>query len=141
MFLLNDIITACRRNHLLVVEFDAPEAIHIDQLRSYETAIQIWQTSTIGRGSGRPAAMTVFNRNTDLPGRQQGFEGRKRTQEFLSIHARSTIHPVSASPQPSEDATRNMCSRRGLWLPQGWGQPCLRSTVTQTKSVHPRNPG
>jgi len=79
----------------LLGEYDGPEVIHTDQLRSYGAAIreipslvnvdhqQVISTARCNNVIGQSQRSTRHQER-----HQQGFKRRKRAQEFLSLHAR-----------------------------------------------------
>ena len=79
----------------LLREFDVPEVIHTDQLRSYGAAIRAipnlahvdhQQVISTARCNN---LIEQSHRSTRRQERQQqGFKRRKRAQEFLNLHAR-----------------------------------------------------
>ncbi|THF66692.1 IS6 family transposase [Deinococcus sp. Arct2-2] len=103
-------------NHLLA-EYDVPEVIHTDQLRSYGAAIrelpslinvdhqQVISTArcnNIVEQSHRPTRRQERQ--------QQGFKRRRRAQEFLRLHARLTnLHHHTRNSVPA--ATRRSNQR------------------------------
>ena len=81
----------------LLGEYDVPEVIHTDQLRSYGAAIrEIPSLADIDHQQVISTArcnnvIEQEHRSTRRQERsQQGFRRRKRAQEFLSLHARIT---------------------------------------------------
>ncbi len=79
----------------LLVEYDVPEVIHTDQLRSYGAAIR--EIPSLADVDHQQVISTArcnniieqSHRSTRRQERsQQGFKRRKRVQEFLSLHAR-----------------------------------------------------
>jgi len=90
----------------LLGEYDVPEAIHTDQLRSYGAAIR--ERPNLTGVDHQPVISTTQCNNiieqAHRPTRrqersQQGFRRRKRPQEFLSLHAR--IENLSAQTRRS----------------------------------------
>jgi len=89
----------------LLVEYNVPEVIHTDQLRSYPAAIREIPSlkgvdhRQVIRAARCKNIMEQSHRPTRLQERhQQGFKWRKRAQEFLSLHARITnLHPHSCT--------------------------------------------
>ncbi|GAA4000412.1 hypothetical protein GCM10022631_09100 [Deinococcus rubellus] len=81
----------------LLEEYDVPEVIHTDQLRSYGAAIrEILSLADVNHQQVISTArcnnvIEQSHRPTRRQERiQQGFRRRKRAQEFLSLHARVT---------------------------------------------------
>jgi len=79
----------------LLADYDVPEVIHIDQLRSYGAAIR--EIPSLTNVDHQQVISTARCNNiieqSHRPTRrqeqsQQGFRWRKRAQEFLSLHAR-----------------------------------------------------
>ena len=79
----------------LLVEYDVPEVIHIDQLRSYGAAIR--ELPSLINADHQQVISTArcnniveqSHRPTRCQERQQlGFKQRKRAQAFLDLHAR-----------------------------------------------------
>ncbi|WP_240741081.1 IS6 family transposase [Deinococcus sp. Arct2-2] len=81
----------------LLCEYDVPEVIHTDQLRSYGAAIR--ELPSLRGVNHQQVISTVRCNNLALQEHrstrrqersQQGFKRRKRAQEFLGLHARIT---------------------------------------------------
>ena len=84
----------------LLGEYDVPEVIQTDQLRSYGAAI--WELPSLINVDHQQVISTARcnnlieqeHRSTRRQERsQQGFRRRKRAQEFLSLHARMVVLP------------------------------------------------
>jgi len=98
----------------LLGEYDVPEVIHTDQLRSYGAAIreipilinvdhqQVISTSRCSN------VIEQEHRSTRRQERsQQGFKRRKRAQEFLNLHARITNLHYHSRTSVSATTRRN----------------------------------
>jgi len=81
----------------LLVEYDVPEVIHTDQLKSYGAAIR--EMPSLAKVDHQQVISTARCNNTTLQEHrstrrqersQQGFQRRKRAQEFLRLHVRIT---------------------------------------------------
>ena len=104
----------------LLGEYDVPEVIHTDQLRSYSAAIreipglinvdhqQVVSTRRCNN------LVEQSHRSTRRQERnQQGFRRRKRAQKFLSLHARiENLHHHTRTSVPAE--TRRINQKRAF---------------------------
>ena len=107
----------------LLWEYDVPEVIHTDQLRSYGAAIR--EISSLVNIDHQQVISTARcnniveqeHRSTRRQERQQqGFKGRKRAQEFLSLHARITnLHHHSRTSVSASTRRRNQKQAFETW--------------------------
>jgi len=79
----------------LLVEYDVPDVIHTDQLRSYGAAIRkipsladVDHQHVISTTRCNNVIEQEYQSTWQQEQRQQGFRRQKRAQEFLSLHAR-----------------------------------------------------
>ena len=107
----------------LLREYDVPEVIHTDQLRSYGAAIreipclinvdhqQVISTARCNN------IIEQEHRSTRRQERsQQGFRRRKRAQEFLSLHARiENIHHHSRTSVSAQIRRNNQMQAFQTW--------------------------
>lgn len=136
----------------LLGEYDVPDTICTDQLRSYRAAIRAFSNlvhvnhqQVISGSRCNNMVQQSHGSTRRQSGSNKGFKRRRRAQEFLRLHAwtlTSTITPARAFPPRLEEATRNRRSTRGQWLPQGWPEPqatpALRLPRCQLRQHNPR---
>ena len=113
----------------LLGEYDVPEVIHTDQLRSYGAAIR--QISSLVDVDHQQVISTARcnniieqeHRSTRRQERsQQVFKRRKRAQEFLSLHARITnLHHHSRTRVPAATRRNNQKQAFQTWSTVGAG--------------------
>jgi putative transposase len=118
--------TEAAKNFLtrLLGEYDVPEVIHTDQLRSYGAAIrEIPSLVNVDHqqviSTARCNNITLQeHRSTRRQGRsQQGFKRRKRAQEFLNLHARVTnLHHHSRTSVTAATRRNNQNTAFQMWL-------------------------
>ena len=107
----------------LLGEYDVPEVIHTDQLGSYGAAIrEIASLTGVDHQQVISTArcnniMEQEHRSTQRQERQQqGFKRRKRTQEFLSLHARITnLHHHSRTSVSAQTRRSNQKQAFQTW--------------------------
>jgi putative transposase len=107
----------------LLGEYDVPEVIHTDQLRSYGAAIR--EIPSLINGDHQQVISTARCNNITLQEHrstrrqersQQGFRRRKRAQEFLSLHARITnLHHHSRTSVTAATRRNNQSTALQTW--------------------------
>jgi len=107
----------------LLGEYDVPEVIHTDQLRSYGAAIR--EIASLVNVDHQQVISTARcnnlieqeHRSTRRQERsQQGFRRRKRAQESLSLHARITnLHHHSRTSVPATTRKNNQKKAFQTW--------------------------
>ena len=107
----------------LLGEYDVPEVIHTDQLRSYGAAIQ--EIPSLVNVDHQHVISTARCNNiieqSHRPTRrqersQQGFRRRKRAQEFLNLHARVTnLHHHSRTSVSASTRRQNQNHAFQMW--------------------------
>jgi len=107
----------------LLGEYDVPEGIHTDQLRSYGAAIR--EIPSLADVDHQQVISTARcnniieqeHRSTRRQERsQQGFKRRKRAQEFLSLHARITnLHHHSRTSVTAQTRRSNQQQAFQTW--------------------------
>ena len=107
----------------LLGEYDVPEVIHTDQLRSYGAAIR--EIPSLVNVDHQQVISTARCNNiieqSHRPTRrqersQQGFRRRKRAQEFLSLHARVTnLHHHSRTSVSASTRRQNQNHAFQTW--------------------------
>jgi putative transposase len=110
----------------LLSEYDVPEVIHTDQLRSYGAAIR--EIPSLADVDHQQVISTARcnniieqeHRSTRRQERsQQGFKKRKRAQEFLSLHARITnLHHHARTSVSAKTRRSGQASSRASVLPK-----------------------
>jgi putative transposase len=113
----------------LLGEYDVPEVIHTDQLRSYGAAIR--DIPSLANVDHQQVISTArYNniieqehRSTRRQERsQQGFKRRKRAQEFLSLHAQITnLHHHSHTSVTAATRRNNQKQAFQMWSTIGAG--------------------
>ena len=107
----------------LLGEYDVPEVIHTDQLRSYGAAIR--EIPSLVNVDHQQVISTARCNNiieqSHRPTRrqersQQGFRRRKRAQEFLSLHARiENLHHHSRTSVSAQIRRSNQMQAFQTW--------------------------
>ena len=107
----------------LLGEYDVPEVIHTDQLRSYGAAIR--EIPSLVNVDHQQVISTARCNNiieqSHRPTRrqersQQGFRRRKRAQEFLSLHARiENLHHHSHTSVSAQIRRSNQMQAFQTW--------------------------
>jgi len=107
----------------LLGEYDVPEAIHTDQLRSDETAIREIPSlvnvdhQQVISTAGCNNIVEQSHRPTRRQERQQqGFKRRKRSQQFLRLHARiENLHRHTRTSVPATTRRNNQKQAFQMW--------------------------
>ncbi len=107
----------------LLGEYDVPEVIHTDQLRSYGAAIrELPELVNVNHQQVIPTArcnniVEQSHQSTRRQERQQlGFKRRKRAQEFLSLHARiENLHHHSRTSVSAQTRRNNQRQAFQTW--------------------------
>ena len=124
----------------LLGEYDVPEVIHTDQLRSYGAAVReisslvnVDQQQVISTAR-RNNLIEQFHRPTRREERSwQGFKRRKRAQEFLSLHARiENLHHHSRTSVSA--TTRRSKQQQAFWT---WSMIDIARPLWRINSVWP----
>lgn len=107
----------------LLGEYQGPEVIHTDQLRSYSAAIR--EVPRLANVNHQQVISTArcnnvieqSHRSTRSQERQQlGFKRRKRAQEFLSLHARiENLHHHTRTSVSATTRRRNQHRAFRTW--------------------------
>ena len=113
----------------LLGEYDVPEVIHTDQLRSYGAAIR--EIPSLADVDHQQVISTARcnniieqeHRSTRRQERsQQGFKNKKRAQEFLRLHARITnLHHHSRTSVTAQTRRSNQKQAFQMWSTVGAG--------------------
>ena len=135
----------------LLGEYDVPEVIHTDQLRSYGAAIR--EIPSLVNVDHQQVISTARCNNiieqSHRPTRrqersQQGFRRRKRAQEFLSLHARiENLHHHSRTSVSAQIRRNNQMQAFQTWSVITAGvaltsdHPCPQPAVTPVRATQP----
>jgi putative transposase len=122
----------------LLGEYDVPEVIHTDQLRSYGAAIrEIPSLINVDHqqviSTARCNIIEQEHRSTRRQERsQQGFKRWKRAQEFLNLHARvTTLHHHSRTSVSAGTRRSGQASSRASVLPKKQPERSLPDVVNR----------
>jgi len=107
----------------LLEEYDVPEVIHTDQLRSYRAAIReipslvnVDHQHVISTARWNNIIEQSYRPTRGQERSQQGFRRRKRAQEFLSLHARVTnLHHHSRTSVSASTRRQNQKHAFQTW--------------------------
>jgi len=107
----------------LLGEYDVPEVIHTDQLRSYGAAIReipsladVDRQQVISTARCNKLIEQSHRPTRRQERRQQGFKRRKRAQEFLSLHARiENLHHHSRTSVSAMTRRKNQRQAFQTW--------------------------
>jgi len=135
----------------LLREYDVPEVIHTDQLRSYGAAIReiprladVDHQQVISTARCNKLIEQSYHPTRRQERSQQGFKRKKHAQEFLSLHARiENLHHHSRTSVSSMTRRKNQRQAFRTWsmvaagVARDSGHPCLWLDVTLVKATQP----